>query len=107
MQGTLKAPIKAIFLRIFLDFSGPYGPIGAHMGPYGPIWAHMGLYGPIWALMGPYGSENKKKIHLFELLTLFKGPGRAHMGPYGPENSKKIRKEIAFIGAFKVPCTLP
>ena len=35
------------------------------------------------------------------------GPIRAHMGPYGPENSKQIRKEIVFIDAFKVPCTLP
>ena len=26
VQGTLKAPIKAMFLRIFWDSSGPYGP---------------------------------------------------------------------------------
>ena len=45
----------------------------------GHIWAHTGLYGPIWALMGPYG----------------------------PEKSQKIHKKIAFIGAFKGPCTLP
>ena len=47
----------------------------------------------------------------------FKGPGRAHMGPYksiwalmgpyGPEESQKTCENIYFIGAFKVPCTLP
>ena len=52
----------------------------------GPGRAHAGPYGPIWA---PYG------------------PIWAHMVPYGPEKSKKIRKNIAFIGAFKGPCTLP
>ena len=45
----------------------------------GPIWVHAGPYGPIWTLMGPYG----------------------------PEISQKICKRIAFIGAFKGPCTLP
>ena len=45
----------------------------------GPVWAHIGPYGPIWALMGPYG----------------------------PEKSPKIHKKLAFINAFKVPCTLP
>ena len=49
-----------------------------------------------------------KKLCVFvELLPLFKGPGRAHMGPYGPEKLKKIRRKLIFIGAFKVPCTLP
>ena len=33
VQGPLKAPMKAIFLHIFWDFSGPFGPIWAHMGP--------------------------------------------------------------------------
>ena len=32
MQGPLKAPIKAMFLRSFSDVSGPYEPIKAHMG---------------------------------------------------------------------------
>ena len=27
--------------------------------------------------------------------------------PYGPEELQKIHKEFAFIGAFKLPCTLP
>ena len=59
----------------------------------------------------------KNQYFFFELFPLFKGPGRAHMGPYGPiwalmgpcgpEKSPKMRKKIAFIGAFKVPCTLP
>ena len=35
------------------------------------------------------------------------GPIGVLIGPYGPEKSHKIRNEIAFIGAFKVPCTLP
>ena len=39
MQGTLKAPIKAIFVTYFLGF---WTPIWAHM----LIWAHMGPYGP-------------------------------------------------------------
>ena len=34
-----------------------------------------------------------------------------HMGLYGPiwaqQNQQKINKQLAFIGAFKVPCTLP
>ena len=45
----------------------------------GPIWAQTGPYGPIWTFMGPYG----------------------------PEKSQRICKQFAFIGAFKVPCTLP
>ena len=59
----------------------------------------------------------KKRCIVVILFPLFKGPGRAHVGPYGPiwalmdpygpEKSPKIRKEIAFIGAFKVPCSLP
>ena len=48
-----------------------------------------------------------KKYVFAELFPLFKGLGRAHMGPYGPEKSPKIRKEFAFVGAFKGPCTLP
>ena len=44
-----------------------------------------------------------KKIYLFELFKLFKGPGRAHTGPYGPEKSKKVREKFAFSGAFKGP----
>ena len=59
-----------------------------------------------------------KKRNIFsEPFPLFEGPGRAHMGPYGPiwalmgpyglEKSKHIRKKIAFLGAFKGPCTLP
>ena len=52
---------------------------GPGPGPYGPIRAHMGPYGPI----------------------------RALMGPYGPEKSQKVYKRIAFIGAFKGPCTMP
>ena len=38
------------------------------------------------------------------------GPGRAHMGPYGPiwaQESQKIRQDIAFMGPFKGPITLP
>ena len=42
MQGPLKAPSKANSLRIFLDFSGPYGPMRAHVAPYWPVCAHMG-----------------------------------------------------------------
>ena len=42
VQGTLQAPIKANSLHIFLDFSGPYGPMSVHMGPNGPIWARPG-----------------------------------------------------------------
>ena len=49
-------------------------------------------------------SEEKARAGPF---PLFKGPGRAHTGPYGTEKSKKARKEFAFIGAFKGPCTLP
>ena len=49
----------------------------------------------------------KKRRFFFEFFPLFKGPGRARMGPYGPEKSKTIRKQIAFIGALKMPCTLP
>ena len=33
---------KAICLRIFWDFSAPYGPLRAHLGPYGRIWARPG-----------------------------------------------------------------
>ena len=49
----------------------------------------------------------KQKVLIFLLFPLFKGPGRVHMGPYGPEKSERIRKKIAFMGAFKGPCTLP
>ena len=59
----------------------------------------------------------KKRCVFLELFPLFKGRGRAHtgpygpiwalMGPYGPEKSQKIFQKIDFIGAFKVPCTLP
>ena len=41
----------------------------------------------------------------------FSRSSRARAGPIwahkGPKNQKEIRKEFAFIGAFKVPCTLP
>ena len=43
----------------------------------GPIWAHTGPDGPIWA----------------------------HMDPKNPK--RYVINEIAFIGAFKGPCTLP
>ena len=39
MQGPLKAPSKAISLRIFGDFSGPYGLIRGRMGRTGPARA--------------------------------------------------------------------
>ena len=42
MIGLLQGFIKGNVFRIFLDFSGPYGPIGAQMGSYGPTWACMG-----------------------------------------------------------------
>ena len=46
-----------------------------------------------------------REKHIFpELFPLFKGPGRAHMDPETPKN---IRKQIALLGAFKGPCTLP
>ena len=35
------------------------------------------------------------------------GPGWAHTGPYGPEKSPNIRKQVALVGAFKGPVTLP
>ena len=51
-----------------------------------------------------------KTMNFFKLFPLLQGPGRAHMGPYGSiwiRKSQKIRKKLAFMGAFKVPCTLP
>ena len=30
------------FRYVLFYFSGPYGPIRAHMGPYGPVWARPG-----------------------------------------------------------------
>ena len=70
MQGTLKAPIRTIFWCIFWDFSGPYGPIRAHMGPYGPIWARMGPYGPG---PGPWrAGKVQKKTHIsFSIISFF------------------------------------
>ena len=53
MHGPLKAPRKVNFLRIWGDFSGPYGPIWARPGPlksrknlektYIFLWKHRGL----------------------------------------------------------------
>ena len=70
MQGPLKAPIKANFLRTFFDFSGPYGPIRAQMGPYGLVWVHMGPYEPIWARVGPARAlEDREKYKKNNLLN--------------------------------------
>ena len=75
---------------IFLTKSGPYGPIRAYLLKFffkgvvelkidGPVWVYINAYGSTWALMGPYW----------------------------PKKSQKIHKQIALIGAFKEPCTLP
>ena len=94
VQGPLKAPIKMIFFRTFWDFSGPYGPIRAHMGPYRPVWARP----------GPLKSgTSSKKMHFFfnfsrslragavpiQAYTGLYGPIWALMGPYGAKSQRK------------------
>ena len=51
--------------------------------------------------------ENAIFLNLSRSSRARAGPIWAHTGPYGPEKFPKIRKKIAFIGALKVPCTLP
>ena len=54
---------KAICLRIFLDFSGLYGPIRAHMGPYGP--------GPLKSRKGSEKTHIFVEQHFFSQKSLF------------------------------------
>ena len=57
VQGTLKAPIKAMFLRIFWDFSGLYGPISAraeqfcirHNHVCRQVCSEIGQWSVVWA----------------------------------------------------------
>ena len=62
VQGTLKAPIKAICLRISFIFLALFTYF---LECFGPIRAHVGPYGPIWARPGPLKSGKIKKTYLF------------------------------------------
>ena len=72
-QGArhLKGTYKGDLFTYSLDFSGPCGPIRAHMGPYGFIWALMVPYGPG---PGPWraGKVQKKRTVFFKYRIFLK-----------------------------------
>ena len=112
-QGArpLKGTYKGILFTYFWEF---FGSIWAHKGPHaadtGSHFDHMNKTQDNKHQENP--NENKQTNGRFSLtFPALQGPGP---GPYGPlwahmdpKNQKKICKKLIFIGAFKVPCTLP